>query len=276
VDHGTADGWSSWHWRIADPITTYMAFFAAGQYRLERGTAEGRRYVYAVSERLNRAEQRTAMHRLRMTDDLVAWLQSVLGDYPFDEIGGVIPGVPAGYALEDATRPVYPWYPGTRAYWARLMVHELAHQWFGDDVAVRRWQDVWLNEGFATYMEWWYGETHGGRTVAEHLHDEYGSIPAGEGFWQVKVSDPGPDRMWSNPVYLRGAMMLAALRTRIGDYDFTELLHQWLAAHHQDHGTGAEFRTLADQVSGEDLAGFFQHWLDDTSKPEATADNGLG
>ena len=276
VRHDVHDGWSGWHWRVDEPITTYMAFFAAGRFRLEQGTTDGRPYAYAVSRLLSRDDQRTALRRLRMTGDLVAWLESVLGDYPFGEIGGVIPDVPAGYALEDATRPVYPWYQGSRASWRLLMVHELAHQWFGDDVALRRWEDVWLNEGFATYMEWWFAEQHGGRTVAEHLQDQYRGIGAGSDFWQVEVSDPGPDRMWSNPVYVRGAMTLAALRNRIGDYDLTEVLHQWLADHHRDHGTGAEFRALAEQVSGQNLDGFFQHWLDDTSKPEATSENGLG
>jgi aminopeptidase N len=157
-----------------------------------------------------------------------------------------------------------------------LLVHELAHQWFGDDVALRLWKDVWLNEGFATYAEWWYAEEHGGPTVATRLADAYASKPADSSFWDVQVSDPGTAQMWSNPVYVRGAMTLAALRNRIGDTDFAEVLRRWVGDHAGDHGTGEELRALAQSVSGEYLDGFFQHWLDDTSKPAATAENGLG
>jgi aminopeptidase N len=276
VSHRAGHRWSRWHWRVDQPITTYMAFFAAGQFRLDRGTVDGRPFAYAVSTRLKRDAQRTAMRRLRLTGDLVRWLEGELGTYPFGEIGGVIPAVPSGYALETATRPVYPWFKGKRKVWVPLLVHELAHQWFGDDVALRRWRDVWLNEGFATYVEWWYAAQHGGPGVARHLRKTYRSIPADRKFWTVRVGDPGPELMWNNPVYVRGAMTLAALRNRIGSHEFSTVLEQWLARHHRGHGTGAQFRALAEEVSGEDLAGFFEHWLHDTVKPKATVENGLG
>jgi aminopeptidase N len=160
--------------------------------------------------------------------------------------------------------------------WRSLLVHEQAHQWFGNDVGLRRWRDIWLNEGFATYTEWWYAEEHGGRSVADQLTRMYDAFPAGSTFWKVQVSDPGPARMWSNAVYVRGAMTLAALRARIGDEDFTGLLRDWVAVNRGGHGTGAELRALAEEVSGEELDTFFQHWLDDRAKPAATQENGLG
>ena len=154
-------------------------------------------------------------------------------------------------------------------------MHEQAHQWFGNDVGIRRWRDIWLNEGFATYAEWWYAEEHGGRTVAAQLARTYDAYPAGTGFWDVQVSDPGPDRMWSGAVYSRGAMTLAALRSRIGDAEMETLLRTWASRHRDGHGTGTAFRALAEEVSGEELDRFFEHWLDETAKPAATAENGL-
>jgi aminopeptidase N len=273
--------WTSWHWRLDEPVATYMAFFAAGQFRLDRGAVldvDGgeRTFVYAVSRNLATDEQRTAMRKLRMTTDVVEWLGRKLGDHPYDDIGGLVTSIPTGYALETATRPVYPWGATRGGGWRTLLVHEQAHQWFGNDVALRRWQDIWLNEGFATYVEWWYDAAHGGPTVAERLEQQYDLSSAMSSFWDVRISDPGPAQMFSNPVYVRGAMTLAALRARVGDAHFATLLEQWLARHRGGHGTGTAFRALAEAVSAEDLHGFFQHWLDDEAKPADTAENGLG
>jgi len=257
-----------------------MVFFAAGQFRIEQGTDSGRPYVYAVSAKLGPTARRRAMRSLRRTDDVLSWLAKRLGEYPFASTGGVVVGVPAAYALEDATRPVYPSSQLSGGGAVPLLVHELSHQWFGDDVALRRWRDVWLNEGFATYAEWWYAEQHGGVTVSQRLDRIYGSTPIDSGFWDVRVSDPGPAQMWNRAVYVRGALTLAALRNRIGDAGLATLLRRWVAEHGEEngdgHGTGEQLRSLAEEVSGEDLDGFFQHWLDDVTKPAATTENGLG
>ena len=90
------------------------------------------------------------------------------------------------------------------------------------------------------------------------------------------MSDPGPDRIFSQPVYVRGAMTLAALRTVIGPEVHAGLLRAWLDRHDDGgNGTGADFRALADEMSGRDLTAFFAAWLDDTDRPAPTAANGL-
>ena len=281
VSRVVEDRWTSWTWSLTEPVATYLAFFAAGQYQLERGSWPGAdggagTYTYAVSRGLGVDERRRALDRLRRTPEVVAWLEESLGTYPYDQIGGVVTSIPTGYALETASRPVYPSGSYRGDGWTSLLVHEQAHQWFGNDVGLRRWRDIWLNEGFATYLEWWYAEEHGGSSVADQLARTYDAFPADSAFWDVRVGDPGPDRMFSNAVYVRGAMTLAALRTRLGDPLFATLLDRWLARHRAGHVTGTAFRTLAEEVGGQELDGFFQHWLDDPSKPEATAENGLG
>ena len=78
-----------------------------------------------------------------------------------------------------------------------VVVHELAHQWFGDDVALARWQDIWLNEGFATYAEWLWAEHEGQGTPQEIFRATYAEIPADDPFWDVGDRRPGHRRCCS-------------------------------------------------------------------------------
>lgn len=265
--HDTANGLVTWHWRSAQPMVPYLAFFAAGSFDVARGRVDGRPWLVAVSKRLAPVVRAEAMSLLQETPGIVRWIDQQLGAYPFDSSGGLVTGLDPGFALENQTRPTYPsWVDHT------TVVHELAHQWFGDDVAVHHWSDIWLNEGSATYMEVRWAEGHGGQSTDSWLRSAY----AGFAPWSLVVSDPGADHIFDFAVYQRGAMTLAALRNRIGDADFTTLLRTWVADHHAGNGSTAQFRALAASVSGEDLDAFFTAWLDTPAKPADTTDNGLG
>jgi aminopeptidase N len=264
---------TTWRWRADEPMVPYLAFFAAGHFEVERGTLKGLPWLVAVSRSLP-ADQRTgAMTLMRRTPQVVRWLQSQLGTYPFDVTGGLVTSLNPGFALETQTRPTYPSVGPDEVY---LIVHELAHQWFGDDVAVRHWRDIWLNEGFATYMEKRYDEAHGGTPAATWLRTRYDGFTTGNPIWALDISDPGPDQIFSNAVYLRGAMALQALRNRIGDTDFDTLLRTWVAAHSRGNGSTEDFTALATAVSGQDLTGFFDAWLVSPTRPDDTVENGVG
>jgi aminopeptidase N len=96
---------------------------------------------------------------------------------------------------------------------------------------------------------------------------EFNSIPAGNPFWNIVIADPQRDTMFARAVYRRGAMTLQALRDKIGDDAFFQVLKTWTARHRQGHGTTAQFIALSERISGQDLGNFFQVWLYTPSKP---------
>ncbi|MGI8646052.1 MAG: M1 family metallopeptidase [Nocardioides sp.] len=263
----------TWQWSATDPMVPYLAFFAAGDFAVARGRRDGLPWLVAASERLPGNGEKVALRWLKKSPGVTSWLESELGDYPFESTGGLVTSLSPGFALENQTRPTYPFVGGGTTW---LLVHELAHQWFGDSVSVKGWRDIWLNEGFATYMEVRYAETHGGPSGSAWLDRAYGQYASGDSFWRLPIADPGPDRIFDGAVYDRGAMTLQALREVIGDQAFETVLRTWVERRRHGNGSTEDFRALAKEITGRDLGAFFDVWLLATEKPADTAANGLG
>jgi aminopeptidase N len=274
--HGAASG-DTWTWQESAPMASYLAFMAVGHYTVSRGTSNGVPWVTAVSKGLNAQLAAAARADLARTPEIVAWHAQQWGRYPFDAMGGVVPAVPMNFALEDQTRPVYGpvFWAGGRSQ-VTVLVHELAHQWFGDAVRLGRWRDVWLNEGFATYTEWRWAQTHGGATTAATLASRYAAHPQGDPFWSVRPADPGAAKLFSRSVYERGAMTLAALENVVGTDTLNRILRDWVSGRQGRTAATADFIALAERDAGRDLHPFFTAWLSTAARPAATAANGLG
>ena len=270
VSRTVAGGLATTRWKARDPMAPYLAYFTAGDYTVRKGRSHGLPWLVAVSDQLPSGSRTSALRLMRRTPTITAWLSSKIGSYPFDTVGGVTTSLDPGFALETQTRPVYPVLRSERVV---TVVHELAHQWFGDSVRLARWRDLWLNEGFATFFEWYWTETHGGPPAEEHLLDDYAQEPSA--FWRTRTDDPGAGHLWDDQVYERGAMTLQALRTRVGDTTFWRILRGWARTRAGRTATTAQFEAYAARVSGESLAAFFRAWLDTPSRPAMTGGNGL-
>ncbi len=262
------DGREQWRWRAEEPMAGYLAFVAIGQYDLvRRDTAYG---PYLAAYPVASAGGATAAARavLERTPQILDVLVTMFGRYPFGQLGGVV--VPAGgFALETQTRPVYPTGFLQGPGGSDVVVHELAHQWFGDSVSLARWRDIWLNEGFATYAEWLYSERTGGPSARALARQAYAEAPAGDSLWTVAPGDPGPSDLFDEAVYVRGAMAVHALRETMGDADFFAVLRAWLTERAGRTGSVEDFLALAEQVSGEQLDDVARDWLYDRDRPSA-------
>ncbi|KPI19908.1 Peptidase M1 membrane alanine aminopeptidase [Actinobacteria bacterium OK074] len=264
-------GWTRYSWRQNKPQATYLATLALGKFDITTSTSEGGVPVLNAYSRDLGDNDGAARASVERTGEIVDWLSGYFGPYPFASAGGYVPNTTTGYALETQTRVFYSPRQFASGANTTLIVHELAHQWYGDDVSLKGWKDIWLNEGFARYAQWLWSE-HEGEGTAQELADYiYALHPADDAFWTVEPGDPGPDDQFDLAVYDRGALAIQALRNAVGDDAFFAILKGWPQEHAYGNASIADFQAYAERVSGQSLGALFDTWLFEPVKPATPA-----
>ncbi|WP_344889957.1 M1 family metallopeptidase [Actinomadura meridiana] len=260
-------------WYESSPMASYLTTIDIGKWDVKSGRTPGGVPNYTAVDPVLLANQPDAVDFFYdTTSDVTDTWSKTFGKYAFASTGAIADdarfnGQPLGFSLETQSKPVYSAVRSTGT-----IVHELAHQWFGDAVSPRQWKDVWLNESFASWAAWYWNETHGGTSARNSARATYAARPfpdaAGRPYWSVVLADPQRDTMFNDRVYSGGAIMLQLLREKIGDDDFFKLLRTWFARNKYGNGYTALFTRTAEEVSGQNLDAFFKDWLYSPIKPD--------
>jgi aminopeptidase N len=266
--HSTSRNGTTWRWEQREPMATYLAMAAIGKFDVKSYEKNGIRFLDAIDPALPPATYARVAKSFAREPEILKFLSGYFGPYPFRAAGGIVDADGEwDYALENQGRPIYtPQDFDTQEDGDSVVVHELTHQWYGDSVSVEHWQDIWLNEGFATYAEWLWSDREGLGTP-QQIFDHLYATPATSSLWRTKVADPGPPNLFVGAVYNRGAMTLQALRLAVGDRAFFRILRTWAQTHRGGNGSTTEFIALAEHLSGRNLGALFTTWLYTPSKP---------
>jgi aminopeptidase N len=243
-------------------MASYLTTLAVGQYA--HRTATGPRGL-PLEFWVPATEQRKYLSVLRHAASDLGWLEDELGRYPFESAGVVI--VPGASAMETQTLVTFGaklWTSST--YARRTVVHELAHQWWGDTVTPSDWRDLWLNEGMAMYVEArWSSELEHipWRIWADFFRYENSTLRRHEG-------GPGaykPRMFAENCVYYCTAAMYETIRKEIGNHAFWRLVRTWTHRAPDSNVDRAAFEGLVEQMTGRSWTRFFRTWLNSSTWP---------
>lgn len=253
-----AAGRAVFGWTQREPVASYLIPLYVDTFDLVTSRA-GEVPLYSAFAAGNTEDRR----RDALTVEALPVLAELFGPYPFSATGGIYTDEAIPFALETAGRPVY-------ADWVDdpTVIHELAHQWFGDDVTVSRWRDICLNECFASYAPWLYDERTAPNPAVTQTDERWKEAFAGLGDrdWAIPLVDPGAGREFTS-VYTRGPVALHVLRRTIGEQPFSDLLKSWVQEMGGGNATWEQFEAMAEQISGQDLTRLFAVWFRGTAVP---------
>ncbi len=183
------------------PMPTYLATVQVGQFR-----------EVQLGNRVSAWVPSTEVGDLAKQEKMLDFFSGVFGPYPFEAYQVVVHEDELEIPLEAAGLSIF----GVNHLTGneRLIAHELAHQWFGNSLGIRRWQDIWLNEGFACYAEWLWADFTGQMPIDASVRTHFRRQGP------FLLADPGPRDMFDDQVYKRGAITLHAVRKQVGDEEF--------------------------------------------------------
>ncbi|AEV88266.1 peptidase M1 [Actinoplanes sp. SE50] len=262
---GPVEG-TTYHYSSAAPTAAYLTTLAVDRFRKTSQTgAHGLKFTYWT---VAKTDDRL-LTELKKSPQLVSWLEAQLGPYPFDTAGAVLSDSVSAMETQQmlsigrqATGQKF-----DPAYFDEILVHEYAHQWFGDAVTPSDWTDLWLNEGFAQYMQYLYEQKVYKLTDAQletFLRQQDARL-------RKSVGPPGKPKAANfaeSNVYRCTAAMLKQLNDALGDKKFFDLMKAWVAEHKGTNQDRAAFTAFVREKTGTDYSKLIDSWLDSPSTPK--------
>lgn len=257
IDEGAQ---TTYVWHMDNPMASYLATLHIARLEVETSTGPNglliRNYFpESVDDEVRRAFDRTG--------EMIGFINELIAPYPFDAYGVAVVDLPLNFALETQSISTF----GNAFVDEEVVLHELAHQWFGDSISPANWSDIWLNEGFASYFQILWIEREQGSAAAERrVRGSYDLLESLD-----SVPPPVPERaedLFDVPgVYIRGSLALHALRVEVGDERFFEILRTYYQRHQGGTASTDDFLAVAVELGGDGVAPLMRSWLYGTELP---------
>ncbi|WP_244930491.1 M1 family metallopeptidase [Nocardioides sp. W7] len=247
-----SEGVAETRWHLAEPAASYLVTVATGDFTMtEDESASGVPITYWTP-----TDEPEYVERLRKTPAGLAWLEERLGPYPFDTLGVVVVDSESGMETqtmitlgdtEYATSP-------------EVLVHELAHHWYGNQVTPRDWRDVWMNEGMAMYFQGAWEADAQGIPVSEVM-DDWADAEQEDRTESGPPGDYDPGSFGESNIYFGPALMWQELREQLGEDAFWSMVRAWPAVRDNANSDRDDYLAWIEEQTGEELTAFFDAWL---------------
>ena len=274
------DGWSAiasgtpkgqagntFTYTATQPVASYLTTLAVGQYQKE--TAAGPRGI-PLTYWYRPGPDDKALPYLRRSPRYLQWLEQRFGPYPFDSAGVLMVPSASGMETQQMITMGLPDYGSDADFKTGFdadLLHEYAHQWFGDAVTPTNWNDLWLNEGWATYAQHLYTNERD-KVTAKQWEDWARGVDAR---LRKNLGPPGKPRADSfaeSNVYMCPALMLHQIHKQIGDTAFFAMAADWAQKHRGTTQDRASFIAFVNQHTGKDFTSLINTWLDSPTTPK--------
>ena len=256
-----ADGTRTYFWKNSYPIAQYLISIAMSNYERYDTPFTSGNQTLPITHYIYPEILPSVKTNLALTPGMIQLFTDRFGPYPFlREKYGHAQFAQGNGGMEHQTITSME----ARALTPGVIAHELTHQWFGDKITCRDWQNIWLNEGFASYGEAIYAESTGGTTgYQSYMNSFMSSARNARGSIYVQDISNFNNIFNSNRSYAKGATVLHMLRGILGDAVFFQTLRTYVASPTVAYKTAVteDFQAIAQQVSGKSLDYFFKQWI---------------
>jgi aminopeptidase N len=257
IDSTATDTTQTFAWSTTNPVMEFN--FACAPYAMASQPYAG------IALRYYDLDTTGAGYTFTAAGSVLDFFSRAFTPYDFEKLAFANQYQPYGYG--GYTLVIMP-LPGDLSF----LAHETAHEWWGHVVGLRFLEEVWLNEGFASYSDALFQEDSLGQQELRYQMDSWGSwylsIPPSED--EPIVPAPWSSNYYYEIVYLKGAWVLHMLRGVVGDSTYFDLMKAYASAYQDSSATVALFRNVAEQRSGRGLGWFFDEWLYHTGAPRYT------
>ena len=264
INRSLANGTKTDHWQHRYPIAPYLVAFAITNYVSTTDSVRIGERLLPVNMYAYPSNAETFRFATQVAKVCLERFSSLFGDYPFKAESYSQTQFGSGGGMEHQTNSFI------ASNDARLVAHELGHQWFGNLVTCRTWQDIWLNEGFAQYLEYIYLENFDTASTRPYLENNRRQITAEPG-GSVKVNDTtSVPRIFSSRLsYSKGSYLVHMIRWKLGDSLFFRAMRTYLSDPQLSYGTAttADLQRNLEAVSGQNFSEFFKDWYEGQGFP---------